>query len=139
MGKQVIPDGVYSIMGPGGQLTASGGRITMQEPGSAPPPLQLWEADFDKGSYTLRSIGMPLFVGTDGDPNEPNPWLTGSRRPFAWTLADGPDGDPNTFRVTSAGSDDNLQLVPSPLRMWPPMAGLLPGLPMYEWAFTPAG
>lgn len=137
MGKQFIPDGLYTVMGPGGRLTAMDGRITLMQPDFGPAPLQLWEAKFEKGSYTLRNMATRAFVGSD-DPDRPDWMLRGTGQPFAWTLTEGDDGDPSTFAVSSTASSDNLRLAPSILRMWPPMAALAPPDFPAEWSFQPA-
>ncbi len=54
MSDQVIPDGTYTVMGPGGQLTMDSsfpGVAVLQPEGN---PTQQWNVAFDSGTYTLR-------------------------------------------------------------------------------------
>jgi hypothetical protein len=139
MAKPVIKDGVYNVMGPGGQLTFDGGRITMMQPGYGDPRLQQWQAAFSKGSHTLRNVASGIYVGSQ-DPDRPEWMLRGTQEPFSWTLADGGDEDPSTFLVMSTDSSDGLRLSPSILRIWPMPAALAPPSPQFdfEWNFRPA-
>jgi hypothetical protein len=137
MGTQVIPSGIYAIMGPGGQLTADTGRITLQQPSG--DPRQLWQVDYANDYYTLRNIGTGTYLGTDEPVDQPSWTLPGSSRPFSWTIADGPDGDPDTYFVTPSATPGGLRLSPSILRIWPPMVALAPPSPSFdfEWTFRP--
>jgi hypothetical protein len=143
MGNQVISDGVYTIMGPGGQLASDGERIMLMEPGFGPPDMQFWQLSFDKGkdNCTMRNLSTGRFAGTDGDPDQPDWMLRGTGKPFGWKLADGGDDDPSTFLVTSAASKQGMRLVPSIIRLWPQMAAIGPPTPYYdfEWTFRKAG
>ena len=83
MSDQFIPDGTYTVMGPGGQLT-----MDSSFPGVAVLPLedkptQQWNATFDSGTYTLHSVASDLYLGHDGDPNEPSMIVKGTGQPFA--------------------------------------------------------
>lgn len=56
MSDQLLPDGTYTVMGPGGQISMGG-----DFPGVAllPPSgdqAQQWKVAFDSGTYTLRSV-----------------------------------------------------------------------------------
>jgi hypothetical protein len=137
MGTQVIPSGVYAIMGPGGQLAADMDRITLQQPSG--DPTQRWQVGFGTGSYTMRNIGTGTYLGTDGPADEPTWVLPGASRPFGWTIQDGPDGDPDTYLITPAAAPDQLRLAPSILRIWPPMVALAPPVSAFdfEWTFRP--
>jgi hypothetical protein len=137
MGTQVIPTGVYAIMGPGGQLTADMGRITLQQPGD--DPRQLWQVDFADDNYTMRNIGTGTYLGTDEPVDQPSWILPGASQPFGWTMMDGPDGDPDTYFISPSARPGGLRLAPSILRIWPPMVALAPPAPQFdfEWTFRP--
>jgi hypothetical protein len=139
MATQVIPSGIYAIMGPGGQLAADDGRITLQQPGDG--PVQRWQIDASQDSFTARNIGTGIYLGTDGPADQPTWVLPGCSSPFAWMAQDGPDGDPSTFFVTPAASPGSMRLAPSILRIWPPMVALAPASPAFdfEWSFRQAG
>jgi Ricin-type beta-trefoil lectin domain-like len=144
MASQVIPSGVYTIMGPGGQLCHDQDRIALMQPGYGSPQMQQWQVDFDKGknTYTIRNMATGRYVGPgDGDdPSGPVWMLRGSSRPFQWNLMDGGDDDPDTYLVTTAPSEDALRLAPSIMRIWPPMVALAPPAPQFdfEWRFEQA-
>jgi len=135
---QVIPEGTYTVMGPGGQLT-----MDSSYPGVAvfPPegrPSQQWTVAFTSGTYTLRNVASGLYLGTDGDPNEPAMMVRGTKQPFAWKLSTGDDYDERTYVLTSAASSDGLLLIMSLLRIFPPLVAILqPRGYTVEWAFDP--
>jgi hypothetical protein len=137
MGTQVIPNGIYAIMGPGGQLTADSGRITLQQPDD--DPTQTWQVSFADGNYTMRNVGTGTYLGTDGPVDQPSWILPGASRPFGWTISEGPDGDPDTYLVSPSAMPGGLRLAPSILRIWPPMVALAPPSPAFdfEWTFRP--
>ena len=59
MSDQVIPNGTYTVMGPGGELTADGRSIVLLRPEG--DETQQWEMRFDSGTYTLQNVanGVP--------------------------------------------------------------------------------
>jgi hypothetical protein len=135
MSDQTLPDGTYRVRGPGGLLTMvdRGAPVWMAEGGG--DPTQLWDLRC-AGAVTLRSLATGLYLGSDGDPNEPQMMVRGSGRPFEWTLSEGDDDDERTHILTSAASSDGLVLTLSLLRIFPPHVAILP--PSYrpfEWAF----
>ena len=139
MSDQVIPDGTYTVMGPGGQLTMDGSF-----PGVAvlPPedkPTQQWNVAFDSGTYTLRSVASDLYLGNDGNPNESSMMVKGTGQPFAWKLSTGYDSDEETYILTSAASSKGLVLTMSLLRIFPPLVAILEpnSYRTVEWAFNP--
>ena len=139
MSDQVIPDGKYKVMGPGGQLTMDSaflGVVMWQPEGK---PTQQWNVAFDSGAYTLRSVASDLYLGSDGDPNEPSMIVKGTGQPFAWKLSTGNDADETTYVLTSAASSEDLVLSMSLLRIFPPLAAILPptSYSVAEWAFDP--
>lgn len=138
MASQVIPNGIYGIMGPGGQLSMGPGMVALMEPGMG--PAQQWNVTFSNGSYTLRNVQTGQYLGSDRQPGEIDWMLQGCDAPFTWTLTQGPDDDDNTFFVNSAAAPDRLRLTPSIIRVWPPRVALGPQDPAFdfEWAFEPA-
>jgi len=54
MSDQVIPDGSYTVMGPGGQITMEGPDVVLLPPQGN--PTQQWNVAFDSGTYTLRNV-----------------------------------------------------------------------------------
>ena len=139
MSDQVIPDGTYTVMGPGGQLTMDSsfpGVAVLQPEGK---PTQQWNVAFDSGTYTLRSVASDLYLGNDGDPNESAMMVKGTGQPFAWKLATGDDSDEKTYVLTSAASREGLVLTMSLLRIYPPLVAVLKpnSYSTVEWAFDP--
>jgi Ricin-type beta-trefoil lectin domain-like len=137
MSDQLIPDGTYQVRGPGGQLT-----IDSAFPGVAmlPPeggPTQQWKVACASGTYTLRSVASELYLGNDGDPNDPSMIVKGAKQPFAWKLSTGEDSDETTYVLTSAASSEGLVLSMSLLRIFPPLVAILPpsNYSTVEWAF----
>ena len=137
MSDQLIPDGTYNVRGPGGQLT-----MDSAFPGVAmlPPDgesTQQWNVASESGGYTLRSVASGLYLGSDGDPNQPAMTVRGTKQPFAWKLSTGQDADETTFVLTSASSD-GLVLSMSLLRIFPPLVAILPprDYSTVEWAFA---
>ena len=137
MSDQVIPDGTYTVRGPGGQLTmdSSFPGVAMWQPEGK--PTQQWKVACDSGAYTLRSVASDLYLGKDGDPNEPSMIVKGTEQPFAWKLSTGDDADETTYLLTSAASSEGLVLGMSFLRIFPPLVAILPPNPYrnVEWAF----
>jgi hypothetical protein len=101
---------------------------------------QRWELAAASDGVTLRSVASRLYLGADGDPNEPQMTVKGTGQPFVWKLSTGEDEDETTYVLTSAASSDGLVLSMSLLRIFPPLVAILP--PRYystvEWAFGPA-
>jgi hypothetical protein len=143
MADQVIPDGIYTVLGPGGLLTMpdgpQGGVVLLGPQGD---PSQQWDVTFRSGSYTLRNVQTGSYLGNDGDPSQPAMQVRGTIQPYAWDLSQGPDDRAETFILTSSGPSDGLLLGLSLLRIYPPQLAILrPGQfgPTVEWEFTPAG
>ena len=101
---------------------------------------QEWEVACESGGYTVRNVESGLYVGGDGDPNEPLMIVKGTKQPFLWKLSTGDDDDETTYVLTSAASSDGLVLTMSLLRIFPPLVAILsPGrFSNVEWAFDPA-
>ena len=139
MTDQLIPEGTYTVMGPGGQLTMRGGPgVSVWQPEG--DPTQQWNVAFDSGAYTLRNVASGSYLGNDGNPNEVAMMVKGTSRPFAWTLSTGYDDDENTYVLTSVASSDGLVLAMSFLRIFPPLVAILsPNADgrTVEWAFSP--
>jgi hypothetical protein len=137
MGDQVIPDGIYTVMGPGGQLTMPGMGVVLLPPHD--DGTQQWTVESDSGNYTVQNVATRLYLGNDGDPDQEAMQVRGTRQPVPWQLSAGPDDDPNTYMLTSAASSDGLVLSMSLLRIYPPQLAILPPGRYYttEWAFTP--
>lgn len=139
MSDQLIPDGTYRVRGPGGLLTMDPGfpGVAMLPPdhGSG----QQWEVACDSGAYTLRGPGAGLYLGHDGDPNEPTMMFRGTKSPFQWKLSTGDDDDETTYVLTVAASSAGLVLTMSLLRIFPPMVAILSpsSFSTVEWAFDP--
>jgi|HubBroStandDraft_6_1064221.scaffolds.fasta_scaffold392781_2 hypothetical protein len=140
MASKTIASGVYTIMGPGGQLTDDGRGLVLLQPGFGPPQTQQWKVEAGSDTYTLRNLATGRYIGTDNSPDQPSWMLPGTSQPFPWTLTDGPDGDPTTFLIGPAASGHGLRLAPSILRIWPPQVALAPPAPQFdfEWSFQPA-
>jgi hypothetical protein len=137
MSDQVIPNGTYTVMGPGGELTADGRSIVLLRPEG--DETQQWEMRFDSGTYTLRNVANGVYLGNDGDPNETAMMVKGTRQPYTWQLSTGTDDDENTFVLTSAASQDGLVLSYSLLRIFPPQLAIIePGRygQTVEWTLT---
>jgi hypothetical protein len=137
MSDQVIPNGTYTVMGPGGALTASDRSIVLLEPEG--DKTQQWEVRFDSGTYTLRNVATSVYLGNDGDPNEIAMMVKGARQPYTWELSTGNDDDENTFVLTSAASQDGLVLSYSILRIFPPQVAIVPPNQFgrtVEWTLT---
>jgi hypothetical protein len=140
MTDQVIPDGTYTVMGPGGRLTmpADGMGVVLLPPED--DTNQQWTLAFDSGTYTLQNVETGLYLGNDGDPNDPSMRVMGTRQPFTWQLSTGTDRQPNTYVLTSAASSAGLVLTLSLLRIYPPQLAILDpnNFSVVEWAFNPA-
>lgn len=139
MNGQVIPDGTYTIMGPGGQITNPDRGVGVFLLPPQGDPTQQWAANFDSGACTLRNVQTGTFLGNDGDPNEPAMMVRGTGRPFPWQLSQGPDGQPSTFVLSSAASGGGLILTLSLLRIYPPQLAILDSndFSTFEWQFRP--
>lgn len=139
MSDQLIPDGTYRVRGPGGQLTMDsafpGVAMLPPEGGST----QQWKVACASGTYTLRGVASDLYLGTDGDPNDPSMIVKGTKQPFPWKLSTGEDSDETTYVLTSAASSEGLVLSMSLLRIFPPLVAILPpsSYSTVEWAFDP--
>lgn len=142
MGEQVIPDGIYTVMGPGGLLTMPDGPqggVVLLGPGD--DDSQRWNVAFNAGHYTLRNVATGSYLGNDGDPNQPAMQVRGTVQPYTWDLSQGPDEREETYILTSAASSDGLILSLSLLRIFPPQVAILePGRfgPQVEWELAPA-
>ncbi|MCA1680967.1 MAG: RICIN domain-containing protein, partial [Actinobacteria bacterium] len=123
--------------GLGGQLTmdSSFPGVAMWRPEGK--PTQQWNVACDSGAYTLRSVASELYLGSDGDPNEPAMIVKGTAQPFAWKLSTGDDADETTYVLTSAASSEGLVLSMSLLRIFPPLVAILSpnSYSTVEWAF----
>jgi len=139
MSDQVIPDGSYTVMGPGGQLTMPGGGMGVVLLPPEGDDTQQWTVKSGSGTYTLQNVATSLYLGNDGDPNQTAMMVKGTSRPFTWQLSAGPDDDPSTYVLTSAASTDGLVLSPSLLRIFPPQLAVLEPGTFYtvEWTFNP--
>ena len=84
MGDQLVSNGTYTVMGPGGMLTDGDGAIVLLEPRK--DKNQQWEVKFDSGTYILRNMASGAYLGNDGDPNEIAMQVKGSRQPYTWKL-----------------------------------------------------
>lgn len=92
MSDQVIPDGTYTVMGPGGQLTMPGGMgVVVLPPGGG--STQQWAVAFGSGTYTLQNVATSLYLGTTATPTrrpcrsrEPASPSAGSFRPAPMTI-----------------------------------------------------
>ncbi len=139
MSDQPIPDGTYKVRGPGGLLTDAGGfpGIAVLQEGQGE---QQWEVACESGRYTVRNTASGLYLGGDGDPNEPLMIVKGTKKPFLWKLSTGEDEDETTYVLTSAASSDGLVLSMSLLRIFPPLVAILPprSFSTVEWGFDPA-
>ena len=139
MSDQPISDGTYRVRGPGGYLTDAGGfpGICVLQNGAGD---QEWEVACEAGDYTVRNTASGLYLGGEGDPNEPLMIVKGTKQPFQWKLSTGEDADETTYVLTSAASSDGLVLSMSLLRIFPPLVAILsPGtFSTVEWAFDPA-
>jgi len=102
-------------------------------------PTQHWEVACESGAYTLRNLDSHLYLGNDGDPDEPAMTIRGTGRPFTWKLSSGHDSDETTYVLTSAASEGGLVLSMSLLRIFPPLVAILPprDYSTVEWAFDP--
>ncbi len=140
MSDKLIPDGTYTVRGPGGLLTMSRdfpGVAVL--PPQARPQDQQWTVACDADAYTLLSESVGLYLGSDVDPNEPQMVVKGTEAPFGWKLSEGVDDDEKTHILTSAASSDGLRLGMSLLRIFPPLVAILPPNDFrdVEWAFDP--
>ncbi len=102
MGDQLVPNGTYTVMGPGGMLTDGDGAIVLLDPRK--DKNQQWEVKFDSGTYILRNMASGAYLGNDGDPNEIAMQVKGSRQPYTWKLSTGNDDSEETLLLTSAVS-----------------------------------
>ena len=137
MGDQLVPNGTYTVMGPGGMLTDDDGAIVLSEPRK--DKNQQWEVKFDSGTYTLQNMATGAYLGNDGDPNQGALQVKGTRQPYTWKLSTGNDHSEETLLLTSAASQDGLALTNSPLRIYPPQLTILsPDRfgPPAEWVLT---
>jgi hypothetical protein len=139
MSDQLISDGTYRVRGPGGQLTMKSGfpGVAVLRPDD--DPTFHWKVACDSGAYTLRNVASGLYLGNDGDPDDPAMIVKGTREPFTWKLSAGQDDDETTHVLTPAASNDGLVLSMSLLRIFPPLVAILPprGYSTVEWAFDP--
>jgi ricin-type beta-trefoil lectin protein len=139
MSDQLIPDGTYHVRGPGGQMTMAEGfpGVAMLPPDGE--STQQWKVASASGGYTLRSVTSGLYLGSDGDPNQPAMIVKGTKQAFIWNLSTGEDSDETTYVLTSAASSDGLVLSMSLLRIFPPLVAILPprSYSTVEWAFDP--
>ena len=139
MSDQPISDGTYRVRGPGGLLDRRGGlsRHRVLQDGAGD---QEWEVACESGGYTVRNTASGLYLGGDGDPNEPLMMVKGTKKPFLWKLSTGEDDDETTYVLTSAASSEGLVLSMSLLRIFPPLVAILPPrtFSTVEWAFDPA-
>jgi Ricin-type beta-trefoil lectin domain-like len=140
MSDQPISDGTYRVRGPGGLLTDAGGfpGIAVLRDGEGD---QRWKVVCESGAYTVRNTASGLYLGGDGDPNEPLMTVKGTKKAFSWKLSSGQDDDETTFVLTSAASSEGLVLSMSLLRIFPPLVAILPPrtFSTVEWAFDPVG
>jgi hypothetical protein len=140
MSDKLISDGTYTVRGPGGLLTMAtafpGMAMLPPEGGST----QQWKVAAESDGYTVRSVASDLYLGADGDPDEPQMIVKGTGQPFVWTLSTGMDDDETTYVLRSAASSDGLVLSMSLLRIFPPLVAILPpsGYRTVEWAFDAA-
>lgn len=140
MSDRVIPDGTYTVTGPGGQMSMPNGPqdgVVMLGPEG--DPIQQWTVAFNSGHYTLRNVATGSYLGNDGDPNQSAMMVKGTRLPFIWDFAPGPDDRAETFIFTSAASSSGLVLTLSLLRIFPPQLAILDpsGFTNVEWELTP--
>ena len=139
MSDQLIPDGTYKVRGPGGQLTMDPGfpGVAMLPPG---PSGQDWNVACESGFYTVRDAASGLYLGHDGDPNDPAMQVMGTRQAFTWKLSSGDDADETTYVLSAGASSDGLVLTMSLLRIFPPLVAILSpsSFSTVEWAFDPA-
>ena len=140
MGDQLVANGTYTVMGPGGMVTGFDSVIVLGEPGK--DENQQWEVKFDSGTgtYTVRNRATGAYLGNDGDPNEKALQVRGSSQPYTWKLSTGNDDSEETLLLTSAASQDGLVLTVSPLRIYPPQLAIVePGAfgPAAEWVLAP--
>ena len=140
MGEKVIPEGTYTVMGPGGQLTDVGNGLVLMQPGAGLTGTQAWDVAFSGGKYTLQNRATRRYLGNEGDPDLVTWRVSGCDSPFGWYLVHGNDEDPNTCLMTSAQSRERLRLAPSILRIWPPQIAIAPPSAQFdfEWTFQPA-
>jgi hypothetical protein len=145
MGDKIIPDGTYVVMGAGGQLAMptqrmGPGNIMLLQPDRS-DKAQQWAVKFSSDGYTLQNVATRSYLGSDTDPDGPAVVLNGAAKPVNWVLADGPDGDPDSYLLISATSGGGLMLAPSPLRIFPPQLAILPPRTQYpyEWTFAKVG
>ncbi|MFF7129761.1 MULTISPECIES: RICIN domain-containing protein [unclassified Streptomyces] len=134
---QLISAGTFTILGPGGHLTHMGKGediVVLPPDGNAQ---QLWEVKPESGTYTLRNVATGYYLGSEGDPNQPTMMIRGSKQPYPWRTAQGPDGDPDTYLLAPGASNDGLVLTYSLLRIFPPRVAILPSSEYRdpEWCF----
>jgi hypothetical protein len=134
-----VPDGSYQIGFPGEQLlTLPSGADHPGSPVLILPPIgerdeQVWEVrGTDSGRYTIRSVGSPVYLGFDGDPDMQE-LVGGYPEPREWEIA--PGLDPGTYTV--GVPDTKFRLGRSLLRIYPPRVALSPSMgDQFEaWAF----
>jgi hypothetical protein len=136
MSDQLISDGTYMVRGPGGLLTMDSGLPGMAMLPPRDGSSQEWKVAAESGGYTVRGVLSGLYLGADGDPNDPQMAVKGTSQPFVWTLSSGDDDDETTYVLTSAASSDGLVLSMSMLRIFPPLVAILPrDYRPFEWAF----
>lgn len=127
------------MKGPGGQLTMNSAfaGVAVLQPENE--PTFHWKVACGSRGYTLRNVASNLYLGNDGDPDDPAMIVRGTRQPFAWKLSTGQDSDETTYVLTSAASEAGLVLSMSLLRIFPPLVAILSpsGYSTVEWAFDP--
>ena len=74
--------------------------------------------------FTVRNVETGIYLGNDSAQTEPAMELRGVTTPFAWNIERGPE--PETFILSPSGSNGQMQLAPSPLRIYPPRVAWLP-------------
>ena len=135
MADQVIPNGTYTIMGPGGMITSQSkdAPLVMLRPEG--DESQQWKVTSDSGTYTLRSVASGRYLG---DREVPSMMIKGTEQPFAWNLSTGDDDREETYVLTPA-SNDSLVLTMSLLRIFPPPLAILDagGFSTFEWEIRP--
>lgn len=139
MSDQLISGGTYNVRGPGGLLTMDSAFPGVAMLQADRETTQQWKVACDSGAYTLRCVESDLYLGNDGDPNDPSMIVTGTQQAFTWKLSTGQDSDETTHVLTSAASSDGLVLSMSLLRIFPPLVAILSpsDFSTVEWEFDP--
>ena len=81
------------------------------------------EVAVDSDACTLRSRASDVYLGADGNPDEPQMVVRGTPAPFTWLLSTGEDDDETTYVLTSAASRDGLRLTIEPAAHLPAAGG----------------